>query len=236
MKSKTKIFNSLVSAVLVAIVAVAFTLYSIFIQDRITTQSAANISEVYGQTSSLLQQRIESHRNIMRSWVNYIKITANDSDKSEEFEQFIDTQKERLNVTRFSFINLDNMNLPDSDGNKDRIIAMDRDGREYYLELRRPAEMLFSGSDASVACSRTYKEGTGIEVKDEITGEVLAPAGKARNDYDANDRFIYYIECTHTRTGKRFHRVSAHSAYAENGDARVCKLCHAFFAEYQFRP
>ena len=190
MKSKTKLFNSLISVALAIVVVLAIVLYSVFVQERINRQSADNLSEVYGQTSSLLQQRIESHRNIMRSWGNYIKDTANDPDKREEFETFVDTQKERLHVTRFSFINLSNMELPAEDGNKDRIIAMDRDGREYYLELRRPAQVLFSGSDASVACTRTYREGTGIEVTDDVTGEKLADAGQARNDYEKTDRFI----------------------------------------------
>ena len=189
MKSKEKLRVGLIMGAVAIVIAVVITIYSIFIGKSIFDESANHLSEVYGQTNALLQQRIESHRNIMYSWETYIKATANNPDYKDDFEEFIDNQKVRLNVTRFSFINLENMNLPDTNPNKDKIFAKDRDGRVYQLELRRDPAYLFKGSDASVACMRTYVSG-GIEVKDETTGEVLAPAGEARNDYQAEDRFI----------------------------------------------
>ena len=192
MRSKRKIINGLIIAAMAIVLAVIIVLYAIFMQDRIFDESANHLSEVYGQTNAALQQRIASHRNIMKSWESYILEKAQNPDEKEqeEFERFIDTQKKNLNVTRFSFINTINMSLPQDDDDKDKIYAMDRDGRQYLLELRRSPQYLFKeGEDAAVACMRTYIPGTGIEVKDKY-GSVIAPKGKKRNDYNEKDRFI----------------------------------------------
>ena len=191
MKSKEKLRTGLIISGMAIIVAVVIILYAVFMQTMIFRESASHLSEIYGQTNAQLQQRIESHRSIMRSWESYILETTDpdDPEGQAEFERFIDAQKKALNVKRFSFINLDNMTLPDDDENKDKILAKDRDGREYQLELRRPAKELFQGDNPSVACMRTYQEGTGIEVKDE-DGNILAPVGEARKDYNPNDRYI----------------------------------------------
>ena len=214
MKSKEKLRSGLIISALAVVLAVVITLYSLFVQNSIFKESSKHLSEVYGQTNALLQQRIESHRNVMRSWESYIKATANSSLHKDEFEEFVDKQKERLRVTRFSFINLENMNLSDEDPNKDKVFAKDRDGRIYQLELRREPSYLFKGDDASVACMRTYIEGTGIRVEDD-NGDVLAEEGEAREDYNKDDRFImvavrftgndnYYIAPGEDET-KKFH-------------------------------
>ncbi|MCH5162268.1 MAG: hypothetical protein J1G38_02120, partial [Clostridiales bacterium] len=79
---------------------------------------------------------------------------------------------------------------PEEPEEKDKLYAMDRDGRRYLLELRREPQYLFKeGEDAAVACMRTYIPGTGIEVKDKY-GSVIAPKGQPRNDYSEKDRFI----------------------------------------------
>ncbi|MCH5166228.1 MAG: hypothetical protein J1G01_07520, partial [Clostridiales bacterium] len=161
-------------------------------QGRIFDESASHLSEVYGQTNAALQQRITSHRIVMKSWEGYIleKAQSPDENEQQEFERFIDKQKKNLNVTRFSFINTRNMSLPQDDEDKDKIYAMDRDGRRYLLELRRSPQYLFKeGQDVAVACMRTYIPGTGIEVKDKY-GSVIAPKGQQRNDYSEKDRFI----------------------------------------------
>ena len=192
MLSKRKIINGLIIAAMSVVLVVIILLYAIFMQDRIFDESANHLSEVYGQTNAALQQRIASHRNIMKSWESYIMEKAQNPDEEEqqEFERFIDTQKKNLNVTRFSFINTMNMSLPQDDADKDKIYAMDRDGRRYLLELRRSPQYLFKeGEDAAVACMRTYIPGTGIEVKDKY-GSVIAPKGQKRNDYNEKDRFI----------------------------------------------
>ena len=197
MKSKEKLLSGIIISVMAIVVAVIITLYSLFMQKSIFEESSNHLSEVYGQTNALLQRRIESHRNIMRSWESYIEMTANDPEKQYEFEQFINNQKEALNVTRFSFINLDNMKLDDEDENKDKILAKDRDGRVYELQLRRSAQTLFSGNDAAVACMRKYIPGTGIEIKG------IAAAGEARHDYNEEDRFIM-IAVRFTGTGNYY--------------------------------
>ena len=192
MLSKKKIINGLIIAAMAVAVVVIIVLYAIFMQDRIFDESANHLSEVYGQTNAALQQRIDSHRNIMNSWESYIFEKAQNPDKKEqqEFETFIDTQKKNLNVTRFSFINTTNMSLPQGDEDKDKIYAMDRDGRQYLLELRRSPQYLFKeGEDAAVACMRIYVPGTGVEVRDKY-GSVIAPKGQPRNDYNEKDRFI----------------------------------------------
>ena len=184
MKSKEKMRNGFIISAMAVIIAVVIAIYSVFMQKSIFTESSKHLSEIYGQTNALLAQRIESHRNIMRSWETYITATANNSTYKDDFEKFIDGQKKRLNVTRFSFLDLQNMDRQDG------VLAKDRDGRIYHLELRRDPAYLFKGSDASVACVRHYQSGTGIEVVDGETGEILAEAGKARNDYHEDDRFI----------------------------------------------
>ena len=192
MLSKRKIINGLIIAAMSVVLVVIIVLYAIFMQDRIFDESADHLSEVYGQTNAALQQRIASHRNIMKSWESYVLEKAQNPDEKErqEFERFIDTQKKNLNVTRFSFINTMNMSLPQDAEDKDKIYAMDRDGRQYLLELRRSPQYLFKeGEDAAVACMRTYIPGTGIEVKDKY-GSVIAPKGQKRNDYNEKDRFI----------------------------------------------
>ncbi|MCH5161258.1 MAG: response regulator [Clostridiales bacterium] len=192
MKLNEKVRNGLIIGVLVAAIVVGIVLYALFVQNTIFTESSNHLSEVYSQTNAQLQQRVESNRNIMRSWESYIKATANSDnpDWQAGFEDFVNEQKKRLNVKRFSFIDLANMSLPANDENKDKIIAMDRDGRQYKLNLRRPAQMLFSGDDAAVACMREYIDGTGIEVINEETGVVEAEVGKARLDYSPTDRYI----------------------------------------------
>ena len=192
MLSKKKIINGLIIAAMSVVLVVIIVLYAIFMQDRIFDESANHLSEVYGQTNAALQQRIASHRNIMKSWESYILEKAQNPDEKEQqkFESFIDTQKKNLNVTRFSFINTMNMSLPQDAEDKDKIYAMDRDGRQYLLELRRSPQYLFKeGEDAALACMRTYIPGTGIEVKDKY-GSVIAPKGQKRNDYNEKDRFI----------------------------------------------
>ena len=186
MKAKDKLRTGLIIGALAIVIAVVIVVYSVFIQGSIFAESSKNLSEVYGQTNALFQQRIESHRKIMRSWEPYFEMTVNNPAKQDEFEKFVTEEKKALNVTRFSFINLDNMV---GDPSKDKIYAKDRDGRVYKLELRRPAQTLFSGDNAGVACMRTYLPGTGIEVKD-AQGNILAEKGKARKDYTEDDRFI----------------------------------------------
>ena len=189
MELKDKIRTGIIISIMAIVLASVITVYAVFMQRSVFQASASRLSGVYGQTNAQLQQRITSHRNIMKSWEDYIITTANDPQKKDEFETFIDTQKEVLNVTRFSFINTTSMALPKDDPDKDKIYAMDRDGRRYLLELRRSPQYLFKeGEDAAVACMRTYIRG-GIEVKDRY-GSVIAPAGKARNDYNPEDRFI----------------------------------------------
>ena len=191
MELKDKIRTGIIISVMAIVIAAVISVYAIFMQRSVFQASASRLSGVYGQTNAQLQQRITSHRNIMKSWEDYILDTAQSPDlqKQKEFEKFIDEQKKILNVTRFSFINTMNMSLPKDNPDKDKIYAMDRDGRRYRLELRRSPQYLFKeGEDAAIACMRTYIRG-GIEVKDRY-GSVIAPAGKARNDYNPEDRFI----------------------------------------------
>ena len=191
MESKDKIRTGVIISIMAIVIAAVVTVYALFMQRNIFQASASRLSGVYGQTNAQLQQRIASHRNIMKSWEDYILKTAQspDQEEQEKFEKFIDQQKKELNVTRFSFINTTNMSLSQDDPDKDKIYAMDRDGRRYRLELRRSPQYLFKeGDDAAVACMRTYIRG-GIEVKDKY-GSVVAPKGMARNDYNPDDRFI----------------------------------------------
>ena len=192
MLSKRKKINGLIIAAMSVVLVVIIVLYAIFIQDRIFDESANHLSEVYGQTNAALQQRIDSHRSIMKSWESYIFEKAHNPDAKErqEFEKFVDAQKKNLNVTRFSFIDTTNMSLPQDDEDKDKIYAMDRDGRQYLLELKRSSHDLFEeGEDAATACMRIYIPDTGIELKDKY-GSVIAPKGQPRNDYNATDMFI----------------------------------------------
>ena len=180
--SKEKVRTGLVIAGMAIITAIVIVLYAVFMQDRIFNESASHLSEVYTQTDTFFQGRISSHRNIMRSWEPYIKSTVNNDNinKSKEFENFIDEQREALNFTRFSFIKTD------SSGS---MIAKDRDGREYALNLTQSADDVFGSDDTGVACRRIYRYGTGIELIDR-EGNVIAPAGDKRSDYDLDDRFI----------------------------------------------
>ena len=185
-KSKEKLRNGLIISAVVVVVALVIVLYAIFMQASIYEESSNHLSEVYGQTNSLLQQRITSHRNVMKSWEAYIKSTANNPDKKKEFENFINEQKSALNVTSFSFIN--DSELYDDDKDNQTVYAKDRDGRVYGLELRRDPTLLFGKDDVGVACMRKYIDGTGMRV--EIDGEVLAEEGKPRVNYNPDDRFI----------------------------------------------
>ena len=192
MKAKDKIRTGVIISAMAIVVAVVITIYALFMQSMIFQESSNHLSEVFGQTNATLQQRITSHRSIMKSWEDYIlEATGKDAsaEKQKEFESFIDQQKKALNVTRFSFINTTNMSRPKDDPDKDKIYAMDRDGRRYRLELRRSPEYLFKeGEDAAVACMRTYVKG-GIEIKDKYNS-VIAPKDMPRNDYREDDRFI----------------------------------------------
>ena len=188
MNSKQKLRMGIIIAAMVVIIVAVIVLYSVFIQNRIFEESSNHLSEIYGQTNDFFQGRITSHRNIMRSWENYIKETSNDPDKKQEFETFVNKQKKALNVTRFSFVDLSQ--LDDKSIAEPQVYAMDRDGRKYELKLRRSASEAFGGDDVGVACFRKYIEGTGSEVRDPTTGELLAPEGEARLDYYEDDRFI----------------------------------------------
>ena len=180
--SKEKLRTGLVIAGMAIVTAVVIILYSVFMQTRIFNESASHLSEIYSQTDAFFQGRISSHRNIMRSWEPYIKSTVNNDDpkKSTEFENFVDEQRTALNFTRFSFIQI---------GKNGSMVAKDRDGREYSLNLNQSADDVFGTDDAGVACRRIYRYGTGIEVKDK-DGNVIAPEGDKRDDYDLDDRFI----------------------------------------------
>ena len=169
MKSKEKLRNGIIISVMSAVLVLVIVLYALFMQDMIFKESSNHLSEIYGQTDSFFQGRITSHRNIMRSWEPYIKLTANDPGKREEFEQFIDEQRVALNFTRFSFINTDEI----ENGN---MLAKDRDGRVYELELKQSANDVFGDDDVGVACMRKYIGG----------GET----GDPREGYNENDRFI----------------------------------------------
>ena len=178
--SKEKIRTGLVIAVMAIVTAIVIVLYAVFMQDRIFNESASHLSEVYSQTDTFFQGKITSHRNIMRSWEPYIKATANNSEKSEEFEDFVDAQRTALNFTRFSFIQTT------ADG---AMWAKDRDGRKYILGLNQSADTVFGDADTGVACVREFDYGTGIELKDE-DGNVIAKAGDPRPDYKRSARFI----------------------------------------------
>ena len=173
MKSKEKLRNGIIISVMAVVIALLILLYALFIQDRIFKESANHLSEIFGQTNATVQQKITSHSNTMRSWESYIKMTANDPQKRAEFEEFIDKQRESLGFTRFSFINEDAEHRKD-----DNILAKDRDGRVYKLELRRSAEVAFGRDDVGVACMRTYISG----------GENNLP----RDKYNKDDRFIMF--------------------------------------------
>ena len=205
MKLNDKVRNSIIISVMLIIIITVIVLYSVFMQDRIFEESANHLSEIYGQTNTFFQGRITSHRNIMRSWERYLKEVIGDIMKdieidqnadpdayaeavafkrarAEEFKNFIDTEKKALNVTRFSFIQL--RNIDDDDDTNDLVLAKDRDGRVYELELRRSAKEAFGANeDVAIACVRHYDTKNTKMYNDNGTRP-------AREDYDESARYI----------------------------------------------
>ena len=191
MKSKEKLRMGLIISALVVVIVAVIVLYAMFMQNQIFEESSNHLSEIYGQTNAFFNGRISSHRNLLRSWEEYIKDVSNDPAKRAEFQQFIDEQKELLNVTRFSFINVHVDSNSTFDGN-DWVLAKDRDGRVYQLELRRSIKDAFgydritgqfdSDNDGmAVACLRHYGTERALAYNDD-----RAP----REDYVEDNRYM----------------------------------------------
>ena len=77
MKSKEKLRNGIIIAAIAVVLVVIIVLYAVFIQSSIFRESAGHLSEVFGQTSSTVQQRITTDGHILKSWEEYIKETVN---------------------------------------------------------------------------------------------------------------------------------------------------------------
>ena len=183
MKLNAKIRSGIIIGIMAVVIAVVVVIYAIYMQNQIFEESSNHLSEIYGQTNAFFQSKVTSQRNVLLSWENYITATANDPEKSEEFKTFIDEQKKELNVTRFSFINVSN--IDDDDDSNDLVLAKDRDGRVYELDVRRSAKEAFAwqGEGVAVACMRRYITDNTKEYND--NGE-----REARDDYDEEARFI----------------------------------------------
>ena len=189
MKLNVKLRNALIISAMVVVIITVIILYAFFIQDKIFEESSTHLSEIYSQTNAFFQGRVTSHRNIMKSWESYIKSMANDPAKRVEFQEFIDSEKSTLNVTRFSFINV---HIDDKLDANDWVLAKDRDGRVYQLEMRRSAKVAFGynaetgqfdaeDEGVAIACLRHYN----TEKTDVYNGD-----REAREGYEEDARFI----------------------------------------------
>ena len=165
MKSKEKLYYGLIISAMAVAIALIIVLYSLFVSSQIFNESASHLSEIYSQSNKMFQQKVSDYRNAMRSWEPYIKVTANDSNRELEFQSFIEEQKRVWGFTRFSFLRVDD------DGN---LIAKDRLGGTYGLDLRREYGELIGRDDVGGVCRREY-----------ISGEVS-------EDYDPDKRFMMF--------------------------------------------
>ncbi len=101
-----------VIAVCVIAVTVTAIVYSLFASDHIFKESKEHLMEIYEQVNSNFAQTVSSRRKLMNSWGKYINNSVNDinngdTERREQFTEFMAEQQAQWNFTEFYFINRD---------------------------------------------------------------------------------------------------------------------------------
>ncbi|MDE6399158.1 MAG: hypothetical protein K2L51_07545, partial [Clostridiales bacterium] len=112
----------LIIGVGVLAVVVTAVIYSFVASAHIYKESKEHLSEIYGQVNATFSQKVESSRNLLYSWNQYVENSVNimngdgdDADQTArrtEFDEFIETQKDYWHFDNFFFIDL----MPEQDG------------------------------------------------------------------------------------------------------------------------
>ena len=143
----------------VGVIAVAITaiVYSFVASAHIYKESKEHLGEIYGQVNATFSQKVESNRNLLYSWNQYVENSVNimngsvgggdQNDRREEFTAYIQAQKEYWHFDNFFFIDL----------------MSEQNGRHYMrcktladepqqLETRRSVRELLKDDKGGVAC------------------------------------------------------------------------------------
>ncbi len=167
MKKKQNLWYLIISIVIIAVVIVTVILYSVYVNNQIFNDSSQHLSEIYGQVSTTVRQKISDNYSMLHSWENYIAEVSSDDyynqacdhdefidnlpnvDKSEfqhygEFRHFIQNQKDGdWGFQSFYFFN--DADLDNTEIEAKRSIS--RNGKDLdRLTLRYPFSTLLAES------------------------------------------------------------------------------------------
>ncbi len=167
MKKKQNLWYLIISVVVIAVVIVTVVLYSIYVNNQIFNDSSQHLSEIYGQVTTTVRQKISDNYSMLHSWENYIaEVTSEEYkdrpcvhdefvenlpnvDKSEfqhygEFRHFIQNQKDGdWGFQSFYFFNDVDMDNTEIEAKR----SISRNGKDLdKLTLRYPFSMLLAES------------------------------------------------------------------------------------------
>jgi len=167
MKKKQNLWYLLISIAVLAVVIVTVVLYSVYVNRQIFNDSSQHLSEIYGQVSTTVRQKISDNYSMLHSWENYIAEVTSEKykdrpcvhdefienlsnvDKSEfqhygEFRHFIQNQKDGdWGFQSFYFFNDEDMDSTEIEAKR----SISRNGKDLdKLTLRYPFSMLLAAS------------------------------------------------------------------------------------------
>lgn len=93
MKKKQNLWYLIISIVVVAVVIVTVILYSGYVNNQIFNDSSQQLSEIYGQVSTTVRQKISDNYSMLHSWENYIAEVTSEKYKDQAcaHDEFIES-------------------------------------------------------------------------------------------------------------------------------------------------
>ena len=93
MKKKQNLWYLIISIVVIAVVIVTVILYSVYVNNQIFNDSSQHLSEIYGQVSTTVRQKISDNYSMLHSWENYIAEVTSEKYKDQAciHDEFVDS-------------------------------------------------------------------------------------------------------------------------------------------------
>lgn len=152
----------LIMGVCVVAVVITAILYAFFAERHIFKASQDHLGEVYKQVQTSFSQKVESSRNLLYSWDQYISNSvdiieaggAEGEDRRNELQEFMRAQKARWHFDNFYFIDAVTPDAAEGGDETYRhpVHCKSTFGDEVRLYTRRPMATLLQQDKGGVAC------------------------------------------------------------------------------------
>ena len=153
---KRRIIESAIMVLCVAVVVLIIVFYSIFASDKIYSESASHLTEIYGQVNINYSSTVQRNWNILGGWADYVKEKAESAEDTgnKELTDYIEARKKDWGFTYFYFIDENGTGV-----SRDGKVVCTFEGIENYIPVLKGDEEAGVKPDNIVMATERLRDG-----------------------------------------------------------------------------